>query len=353
MDRVRYQKYLLPVLGALAGTVLFFRFLLPVLLPFAIGLLLAGAAEPAVRFLMRRGGFPRGIAAGISVLALYVILGSLLWLLLRRGFYELSALSGALPQLFASLGQSAARLQAWLDRMVSQIPDGLGQLLQTGIDEFFRGGQALVSRVCEAALSMVSSAVAALPNAFLFLVTAILSSFMISAELPQLRTSLRHALPARWAGHVSAVTSALRQALGGWCIAQLKLMGITFALVTAGLFILRFPYALLFGTLTALIDALPIFGAGTILIPWGAIQFLQGNLRCGIGLLVLYGAAALTRTALEPRFIGQQIGVSPLLTLLALYTGYKFCGILGMLLFPIAAVILRQLWRYHTGHRGK
>ena len=348
MNRARIQKYLVTGLAILVGAILFVRFLLPVLLPFGIGLLLALAAEPAIRFLMRRAGFRRGIAAALCILALYVLLGTLLWLLLRRGLYELGTLSGALPELLESLGAVTERLQAWLDRMVSQVPDGLGRLLQLGIDQFFQGGQALFSRVCEQALRIVSAAVAKTPNAFLFLVTAILSSFMFAAELPALRTFAKRAVPHRWTHHVAACVRVIRQAFGSWCIAQLKLMGVTFVVLTVGLFLLHFQYALLLGTLIALIDALPIFGTGTVLIPWGVFQFLEGDLRCGIGLLVLYGVAALIRTALEPRLIGKQIGLSPLLTLLALYMGYKFCGIWGMILFPIGAMLLRQLWEYRN-----
>lgn len=104
---------------------------------------------------------------------------------------------------------------------------------------------------------------------------------------------------------MTACVRVIRQAFGSWCIAQLKLMGVTFVVLTVGLFLLHFQYALLLGTLIALIDALPIFGTGTVLIPWGVFQFLEGDLRCGIGLLVLYGVAALIRTALEPRLIRQ------------------------------------------------
>ena len=97
-----------------------------------------------------------------------------------------------------------------------------------------------------------------------------------------------------------------------------------------------------------LIDALPVFGTGTVLIPWALLEFLHGNTACGVGFLILYAVAALTRQTLEPRLVGQQIGLAPIFTLLALYAGYKTIGVPGMILFPICAVLFRQLWD-HSG----
>lgn len=91
-------------------------------------------------------------------------------------------------------------------------------------------------------------------------------------------------------------------------------------------------------------DALPVFGAGTILIPWGVISFLRGVPSLGIGLLALYALCAVGRAFLEPRFLGKQIGLDPLLTLVALYAGFRFFGILGMILLPVAIILLKQLY---------
>ena len=97
-----------------------------------------------------------------------------------------------------------------------------------------------------------------------------------------------------------------------------------------------------------MVDALPVFGTGTILIPWALVCFLQNALSRGIGLVILYGVAALTRQALEPRLIGRQIGLNPLVTLMALYIGFRTVGIAGMILFPISVMFLKQLWD-HSG----
>ena len=91
-------------------------------------------------------------------------------------------------------------------------------------------------------------------------------------------------------------------------------------------------------------DALPIFGAGTILIPWSILLFLQGNSASALTLAITYALCAISRAVLEPRFLGKQIGLPAILTLLALYSGYRFFGFVGMLLLPIAAMLGKQFY---------
>ena len=103
--------------------------------------------------------------------------------------------------------------------------------------------------------------------------------------------------------------------------------------------------ALLFALLTTFIDALPVFGTGTVLLPWSLLEFIRGNARCGVGFLLLYAAAALTRQALEPRLLGGQIGLPPAVTLAALYVGYRVMGVAGMIVFPLLSVFCCQIYR--------
>ena len=189
---------------------------------------------------------------------------------------------------------------------------------------------------------------ALLPDAVLFAVTAILSSFMLSGELPAIRGWLRRTVRPAWLEKLQTLGGHVRTTLGGWLRAQLKLMGITFLILNAGLLLLRVRYPVLAALVITLVDALPVFGTGTILIPWALALFLRGETKTGIGLVILYGAAALSRQALEPRLVGKQVGLNPVLTLLALYTGYRLLGVGGMIVFPIAAMLFKQIWD-HSG----
>ena len=147
--------------------------------------------------------------------------------------------------------------------------------------------------------------------------------------------------PAAAAGHVRAT-------LGGWLKAECRLMAIIFAVVNAGLLILGVQFPVLEAAAITLVDALPVFGSGTVLLPWAAVCFLRGSTRFGVGLVLLCAAAALTRQCLEPRLVGRQMGLSPVWTLAALYSGYRILGVAGMIVFPVSAMLGKRLWD-HSG----
>ena len=346
MSEHRFFRLLLYIFLVCAAVLLLFRFLLPVLLPFLIGFLLSQLAEPAVRLLQARGRLPRGAAAAVTMSALFLLLSLLLGLLLRVCAAELTRLSSRLPALLESLRAPLAALRDWLLRLAGRVPDGLGQALRDWVEELFSGTSSLIAQGSDLALSVASGIITRVPGIFLFLVTAIVSSFMFSAERETLLALLRSRIPASWKRKLTDLFGHLRRAVRGWLRAEVRLMGITFLLVSAGLLILGVDAPLLIGAVTAVVDALPVFGTGTVLIPWGIWCLLQGDTVLGAGLLVLYGIAAAVRTSLEPRLVGRQIGLHPLLALLSMYAGFRLFGVGGMILLPITAILARQFWVY-------
>lgn len=339
-----WQKTLICILS-IAGLLLGLRILGPILLPFAVGLAIALSAEPLVVRLHGRSGMPRWLCAGIGVTGIYVLISLTFFILCRLLWKELAAFVNALPELLGSLAEPAQSLEQRLLALASRFPDGIGKALEESIAGFFRNGAGLAGRIYTWLFDFVTGLLKKIPDFSLFLLTAVLSGFMLAAKLPQLRQLYAQKLPQNWQQRVHSFLGRLKATLGGWVKAQAKLMGLSALVLTAGFLILGVNYPLLFGTVIALVDALPALGTGLILIPWGLLSFLQNNSFLGIGLLLLYGAAALLRTALEPRLLGKQIGLDPLLTLLSLYAGYRFLGILGMVLFPIATIMIKQFWK--------
>ncbi len=341
MKQKRWRS-VLTVAGAAVGGWLGLWLLGPVLFPFALGAVIGTLAEPVIQRLR----LPRWAASGLCVTGVYVGLGTAVFFLCRVLCGELTGFLRGLPAAAQSLAAPVERLKEWLLSMADRFPDGVGAALRQGVEDFFRSGAGLGTKLYDRAFELASAALRKIPDLALFLLTAVLSSFMISAQRPRLTKLWQEKAPAVWQIRLQAVTRRLKMALGGWCKAQLKLMGVTFLVLTTGFLLLRIRYPLLFALGIALIDALPVFGSGVILIPWGLLLFLQGETARGTGMLCLYGAAALLRTALEPRMLGKQIGLDPLLTLLALYAGYRFFGIWGMVMFPLAAMLIKQLWSY-------
>lgn len=350
MEHQKNWRTVLLTTAGITAAALALRFLGPVLLPFAVGLVFALTADPAVNRLQRQLGLPRWASAGLSVMGLYLVLILLLAVLCRLLWQELTSFVRSLPEILTAFSEILSGWRQNLLSLSSRFPQNLAQIFTKTITDASENSSGLVEKVYEWLFSFASGLLKSIPDLVLFLLTSVLSSFMLAAELPKLRQLWQKKAPPLWQQRAKTILFRFKTTLGGWLKAQFKLMTVSALVLTAGFLILRIDYPLLFGLVIALIDALPALGTGLILIPWGLVMYLQGNSFLGTGLLLLYGAAALLRTALEPRLLGKQMGLDPLLTLLALYSGYRFLGILGMILFPIGAIMVKQFWVHSEKH---
>lgn len=326
-----------------AGAFLLFRYFLPLILPFLLGAGLAVAAEPLVAVLCRRLKFKRPLATAIGVTMAFSFLVLAVMVLCAFLFRQLRSLTGLLPQLETALHAGIDTADQWLLGMTGRVPGELGTVLTRNVHSLFASGDALLGRATDAALKLASGILTHVPDSALGLAAGIISSYMISAKLPKIRSWFGHQLSAAQLEPIISALQRLKAGLLGWLKAQVRLSGISFLLTGTAFLLLRIPQALLWAGLVALVDAFPILGTGTILVPWSIFAFLQGDHFLAFGLLTLYGATALTRSVMEPRLLGQQLGLDPLVTLMALYAGFRLWGIGGMLLAPILAVAATQL----------
>lgn len=320
------------------------KLFLPVGLPFLLGFGLASLAEPLVRPLKERLGVPRRPAAFLIVLLLSAAVFGILFLLGRLLFSQAQELAAKLPSLVASLEVPLSKLHGGLLRLVAKLPQSVAPVAAEWIDRLFAGGSVLAGTASEWLLGIAGNVISLVPDIVLFLLTLILSAYFFCTERAQLSQTVRRLLPEQWRKKLLAVKERLRSALGGYCKAQGYLLLVTLAIVAVGLLLLRRQNALPIALLIAFVDALPVFGAGTILIPWGIISLLRGETGQAVGLLLLYAVASLTRTFLEPRFLGKQIGLNPLLTLVSLYAGFRLFGVVGMILVPVGVILLKQIY---------
>lgn len=330
-------------LGILAGAWAFAALLLPVLWPFLIGLAVSLLAEKPVRLLQTRARFPRWLASGVCVLTLFVLLFGGAFFLCRLLCTEAADLARQLPQLAEGLAPPVLRLKDRLLSLAEKLPDGLGKGLRAGVESFFQNGAGFGSKLYESLFSWASGVIGRLPDAVLFTVTAVLSSFMLSGELPAIRTWLQKLARPEWLEKLQRLGSHVRTTLGGWLRAQLKLMGITFLILNVGLLVLRVRYPLLAALVITVVDALPVFGTGTVLLPWAAVLCVAGNVPRGIALAALYAVIAVVRSVLEPKIVAAQVGLPPLVALAAMYVGFCIVGVAGMILLPLAVLVVKQL----------
>lgn len=329
--------------AAVACGLLVIRFILPLSLPFLVGLAAALCAEPLTKLLSKK--LPRALAAGVSMAAVYGAICAGVYFAGRQLLLELNRLTGQLPELAEGAGRLVTQAQTWLYGLAEEAPENLRLQMRQGIDELMGSGADLAQSAAATILSAASRMILRLPDTLIFLVTTITSGFLISAKLPRLRPWLRDRLPARWRKRVGALLANVKQNLGGWLRAQCKLVGLTFCILLAGFFILRVNHPVVTAVVVTLVDALPVLGVGTVLLPWAAVALLQGGTALAIGLSSLYAVTVLARSALEPRLVGRQLGLSPLVTLAAIYIGFQLWGVMGMILAPIFVITAGELRR--------
>ena len=331
------KKALPPVVG-LVGLWLGVKYLLPVVLPFLAGLALAFAAEPFVCRLS--GKLPRGVSAGIGVSVTMVLVAAVVYFVGAVAVRQLKRLAAVLPDLQNTATQATQVAEDFFINLSQRMPESLQPALQRTVLEIFDDGTMLFRQLTQQVPGFIGTTITRVGEGAIAAGTGILSAFLISSRLPRLKKTVSAHLPQSWHTKVKPTLNRVKKGLGGWLKAQLKLTGVTFCILTVGFAVLRIPYAPVWGILIALVDAVPVLGTGTVLIPWAIICFFQKNVLQGVGLLCIYGGTFLTRAVLEPRLVGKQLGLDPLLTLGAMYMGYCFWGIWGMLLAPILASAL-------------
>lgn len=319
------------------------RYALPLLLPFLLGLALALAAEPLVSLCARRFHLPRLAATALGVTATVVMALTLLALLISLLLRELSQLSGVLPEMAEAARRGLISLEDFLLRLVRRAPDGLQTLLTRWVLSIFHDTSRWTDAFVQYLPGIASSILSRIPNGALLFFTMIVSAYMISARLPSLRKGVSQRIPQSWRDRLIPTMEKLRHCLGRWLAAQGRLCGICFGILCLGLLLLGIPHAPLWALLIAFVDALPVLGSGTVLVPWALICFLQGSNGQALGLLVIYICATTSRSVLEPKMLGKQLGLDPLLTLVALYAGFRIWGVLGMIFAPMLAVVGAEL----------
>lgn len=343
MNREQVRK-LLWLGGAVAAAWLGAKYVLPLVFPFIIGLILSLMAKPGTAFLQKRLHLP-GAAASVVSVGLVILL--FLTLVVALGAYALkqaTSIAASIPDLQDTLSGAAGMARQFAVDAVESAPEGLQPLLHRVVESSFQSGQTLLDNAAKRIPGVLAELVTRISKGALTLGTGILAGVMLSLRLPKIRKSLKNRIPPTWQEKYLPALKSARTALFGWLRAQFKLMAITWGIVSLGLIVAKVPYGFLWAALIAVVDAVPVLGTGTVLIPWGLFLLLQGSAFQAITLFITFGLSALIRTTLEPRLVGRQIGLDPLLTLAAFYIGFRLWGIPGMIICPLLAAVGKTFW---------
>ena len=336
-------KRILLVIAVFVAVWFCLRYLYPLFLPFLLGLAAALAAEPLVNFFCGRLRWRQRPAVFAAVTLILALLAGILGLLGTLAVRRAASMAGSLSDLAGQAARGMATVRDWAVTLAEKAPGTLSQPLSRSVRELFEDGGGLLDRAASALLGLAGHAAQHIPGSLMTLGTAVLASYLICQRLPALRR--RMAVSSAWQGTWRPALGRLVRNGKAWLKAQLKLSAVTFAIVLGGFLLLGVRQKLLMALLTALVDAVPLLGTGTILLPWALVSVLSGEPVRAVGLLGVYVTALITRSALEPKLLSRQLNLDPLAALVALYVGYRLWGFGGMILAPILTVTARELCR--------
>ncbi len=344
--RPSIKKYLKVFLNlAIALLVLFICiFLVPRVLiffmPFVIGYLIALIASPLVRFfeeklkVRRKAGTAVVIIAviGLVVLGLYVIGSKLV--------QEAIGFAEALPQMWSGIESDIRGIGERLSILYERFPFNFDDAIQKAASAFNDYVGDLIGQIGSPTIEAVGNFAKQVPSILIGLIMLLLSAYFFVAEKHTLSRFFESYMPQSLRSRYFLMKRSLTRAVGGYLKAQIRIEIWMYLLLVIGFTILQVDYALLIALGVAFLDFLPFFGTGTVLVPWTIIKLLSGDYKLAIGLLIIWGVGQLARQLIQPKIVGDSIGIAPLPTLFLLFIGYKLAGVVGMILaVPIGIIV--------------
>lgn len=280
----------------------------------------------------------------ILVLVMSIIIGFLVW-----GIVSLISESSNLLQNFNIYMEKAneiiQNLLASIDLSKIRIPQEIMNIAQNSFQEFL----GTVSTWAKELLTSVLNGITSIPTVVIYIVITLLSLYFICTDKIYMVDQLEHHFPRKWVKKLAMHIKEITKVLGGYLKAEAILVLVSFFISVVGLYLLKFagfnlPFPLLAALIIGFVDALPIFGSGTVMIPWAILCAIDGDIKLGMAILVLWIIMSIVRQFMEPRLVSKQIGIHPIFTLIAMYTGFKLIGVLGMLIGPIVLIVLKNIF---------
>jgi sporulation integral membrane protein YtvI len=330
----------------LVGIVIYvlLKYALPLLTPFVFGVLIAYMLRPLTDLLARVTRLKQKTVALIILVLFYASVGTLMFLAGIRIVGMIGNFFSMIPDYYSS--EIAPYVNAFFNNITdffNELDPSLRSTIQGLTGSITSALASLVSSLSTAGISMVTGLFSSVPMTLVKSAIVIISSFFVSADLPGIRRFVLAQIQPRHMRIIRMIKENAFGVIGNYGKAYLILMTLTFTEMLVGLWLIGVRNAALIALAIALFDILPVLGIGGILIPWAVVHIVTGNVPQGIKLLVLYGIATAVRQTMEPRIVGMQIGLHPLVTLICMYIGAMLFGIVGMLGLPITATIIKNL----------
>lgn len=314
-------------------------------MPFLVAFIISLMIEPTIKFIMKKTGFTRRTSSIIIFFIVSIlILGTLSWLILTI-FSEASSLLQTLNDYFDKAYMQFNNFISNFNFDKIHLSEEILPVIENSTNDILQN----VSNWLRGGLTNIIELVTSLPTIAICIGITVVALYFICVDKIYILDQIEHHLPKIWVKKISTHLKDLIQTLGGYLKAEASLVLISFVISLVGLYVLQFigfniQYPLLVALAIGFVDALPILGSGTVMVPWAIISAINGDINLGIAIIILLIIMSVVRQILEPKLVSKNIGVHPIFTLLAMYTGFKVIGILGLLIGPIVLIIFKNIF---------
>ncbi len=313
-----------------------FKFVFAYFMPFILAFILSLVLEPLVKFFQGLK-IRRGLAVFMSIILFLGTFITFSVFAITRITYEFSKLYRSLPDYYTMLYDSVTQIIQSATDLYLQLPPEATDITQDVLKTLF---QKLTGILSQTATSVVDT-VTALPGALIFFIITMIATFFLTKDKYIIKDFIFRQLPGPWGSKLVALKNDLFIALVGFAKAQSIILTATFTESYVGLSIMGIEYAFIIAVCVALVDILPVLGTGSIYVPWAIANFAWGNYKLGISLLVLYGIITMVRYMIEPKIVGSQLGIHPIVALMSMFAGLKIIGVAGLILGPTVVVFIK------------
>lgn len=342
-----YLKVILNLVTALVALLLCI-FLLPkcilFFMPFIVGWIISLIASPVVRFFEEKLKVKRKAVSALVIIAVLAVVVLLVYAVIAKLVQEGINFINELPQLRDNIMAQFSLIGANLQGIYNRMPADAQQVWDQIAGEFDNFFSNLMGDASLPGFEAVGNAAKRIPDVFLAVVMCLLSAYFFVADKTYMPNVMQKYVPDSIRYRFDLIRRSFSKAIGGYFKAQLKIECWIYILLCIGLLILDVPYAFLVAVGIAFMDFLPVFGTGTIMIPWAIIELLGKNYKMMFGLLAIWLVGQLVRQVIQPKIVGDSIGMDAIPTLFLLYIGYKVAGVVGMILAVPIGIILVNLY---------
>ncbi len=314
-------------------------------IPFLIAYIISIIVDPAIKFVSKKTTISRKISSIIVLVTIFSLIATLLiWGIVRLAS-ETTNLLGGLNTYLEKAISFVTELTSKFDLSKINVSSEVINIFENTTTDYLN----TITKYLKEILNKVLNYITSLPNMFVNIIITILATYFITSDKFYILDRMEHHLSKKMVGKITKHAKEITSSLGGYLRAEILLSIITFMVVLTGLNIfyligMEVDYPILMAIVIGFIDALPILGAGSVMIPWSIILFLNSNTALALAVLGLYVFIVVLKQLLEPKLVSNNIGIHPIFTLISMYTGFKLIGIIGLLIGPIVLIIVKNIF---------